>query len=55
MTGREGAPLWHVLIPFLSIIGASLGLGFGVTTNAHWGVYVAMGGAPRVLLAVPRQ
>lgn len=42
LTGKKGAALWHVLIPFLSIIGASLGLGFGVATKAHYGVYIAM-------------
>lgn len=44
MTGRAGAPLWKVLIPFLSIIGGSLGLGFGYATKQHWGLYVAMAG-----------
>ncbi|KAI8473742.1 MAG: amino acid permease-domain-containing protein [Monoraphidium minutum] len=42
MTGAKGAPLPHILVPFLSIVGASIGLGFGVATGAHWGVYVAM-------------
>ncbi|KIZ00795.1 basic amino acid/polyamine antiporter, APA family [Monoraphidium neglectum] len=42
LTGKQGAPLWHVLIPFLSIIGGSLGLGFSVATNCHYGVYIAM-------------
>lgn len=42
MTGAKGAPLWVVLVPFLSIIGSSLGLSFGVATNAHWGLYVGM-------------
>ncbi|WIA13510.1 hypothetical protein OEZ85_007083 [Tetradesmus obliquus] len=41
-TGREGAPLWQVLIPFLSIIGASLGLAFSWATGCHYGVYIAM-------------
>lgn len=43
-TGREGAPLWKVLIPFLSIIGASLGLAFSWATGCHYGVYIAMFG-----------
>ena len=34
MTGKTGAALWHILIPFLSIIGASLGLGFGARDAA---------------------
>eukprot|EP00878_Enallax_costatus_P009963 GHUV01010401.1.p1 GENE.GHUV01010401.1~~GHUV01010401.1.p1 ORF type:complete len:422 (+),score=60.12 GHUV01010401.1:2000-3265(+) len=44
LTGRRGAPLWLILIPFFSIIGASLGLAFGYATNTHYGVWVAMGG-----------
>jgi hypothetical protein len=45
MTGNAAAPLWHVLVPFLSIIGSSIGLGFGNATKQHWGLAVAMGGA----------
>lgn len=43
-TGREGAPLWKVFIPFFSIIGGSLGLGFSWATGCHYGVYIAMAG-----------
>jgi len=44
MTGKQGAALWHVLIPFLSIIGSSLGLAFGWATHRHWGLYIGMAG-----------
>ena len=47
MTGRAGAPLWRVLVPFLSVVGGSLGLAFAYATGTHWGVYVAMAGALR--------
>jgi hypothetical protein len=43
-TGKDGAPLWKVMIPFLSILGASLGLGFSWATGCHYGVYIAMAG-----------
>jgi len=32
------------MIPFWSIIGSSLGLGFGYKTDCHWGLWVAMAG-----------
>jgi hypothetical protein len=44
-TGKDGAPFWQVMIPFLSIIGGSLGLAFSWATGCHYGVYIAMAGA----------
>jgi hypothetical protein len=43
-TGKDGAPLWKIMIPFLSILGASLGLGFSWATGCHYGVFIAMFG-----------
>ena len=47
LTGTPGKPLCVVLPLLLTVVGSSLGLGFGWATGRHWALYAVMGGEQR--------